>query len=98
SSLDFLPFRDGVSKATLFSDSESGAEVAVLRYEPGATVPRHVHAGVETILVLEGSQRDERGVYGSGTLLVNPKGSRHAVHSPDGCTVLAIWEKPVVFE
>jgi anti-sigma factor ChrR (cupin superfamily) len=96
--LTFSPFRDGIGKATLYADPESGAEAAVLRYEPGAQVPVHRHVGTEYILVLEGSQEDERGVYRAGTLLVNPPGSRHAVRSPEGCIVLAIWTKPVVFE
>jgi anti-sigma factor ChrR (cupin superfamily) len=57
-----------------------------------------LHEGCEYILVLEGAQEDERGVYPAGTFLVNEPGSRHSVKSPEGCTVLAIWAKPVVFE
>ena len=37
--------------------------LAILRYEPGARVPRHRHAGLETIMVLEGTQSDENGDY-----------------------------------
>jgi len=45
--------------------------------------------------VLRGSQRDERGLYGAGTLVVNEPGSTHQVTSDDGCIVLVIWQKPV---
>jgi anti-sigma factor ChrR (cupin superfamily) len=90
-------FRAGVDIATLYQ-AEDGHSAALLRYQPGASVPRHRHVGYEHILVLSGSQQDERGVYQAGTLVVNPPGSSHAVSSGPGCIVLAIWERPVAFE
>lgn len=98
SQVELAPFRAGVEKGRLFHDVETGEEVAVLRYQPGASVPPHRHDGYEYIFVLEGSQKDARGSYGPGTLVVNPPGSEHAVESPDGCVVLAIWQKPVRFQ
>lgn len=95
--LDFQPFRDGVQKARLFFDPSDGAEVAVLRYAPGAAVPRHRHAGREFLLVLEGSQEDEDGVYAAGSFVVNHPGTSHQVRSEDGCVVLAYWASPVQF-
>jgi anti-sigma factor ChrR (cupin superfamily) len=68
-----------------------------LRYQPGAKTPPHRHTGVEHIYVLRGSQRDERGVYETGTLVVNETGSSHQVASDDGCVVLVLWQKPVEF-
>jgi len=70
---------------------------ALLRYAPGATVPRHRHEGVEQIYVLIGAQRDERGEYGAGTRIVNPRGSIHAVSSSEGCVVLVVWERANTF-
>lgn len=70
---------------------------ALLRYQPGAKIPRHLHVGVEFLLILRGSQRDERGDYQAGTFLVNPASSSHAIESDAGCIVLAIWERPVKF-
>jgi anti-sigma factor ChrR (cupin superfamily) len=55
------------------------------------------HVGYEHIFVLAGSQQDENGVYGSGSFVVNPPGTRHKVSSKSGCIVLAIYEKPVRF-
>jgi len=92
--LDFEPFRDGVEVCHLVRGEPA---VAVLRYAPGAQVPRHVHRGLETILILQGSQRDERGVYGAGTVIFNTEGSEHAVASDDGCVVLVQWQRPVAF-
>jgi anti-sigma factor ChrR (cupin superfamily) len=95
--VDFQPFREGIEKARLHHDEQSGEEVALLRYQAGASVPSHEHMGAEYILVLEGSQRDARGRYPAGTLVVNTEGSRHSVDSDEGCVVLAIWRKPVRF-
>jgi len=93
-SLTFEPFREGIEICHLVTGEPA---VALLRYQPGATVPRHQHSGLETILVLQGSQRDEFGTYGVGTLVINQVGSRHAVAADDGCVVLVQWAKPVEF-
>lgn len=70
---------------------------ALLRYQPGATVPAHRHAGVEIIHVLAGSQRDAAGEYGAGSIKVNLPGTAHDLASDTGCVVLIVWEKPVEF-
>jgi anti-sigma factor ChrR (cupin superfamily) len=90
----FAPFREGVE---IFWIREGSPALALLRYAPGAGVPRHRHVGLETILVLEGAQSDEAGRYGAGQLVVNQPGSEHSVWSDEGCLVLIQWEKPVAF-
>ena len=90
----FEPFRDGVEICRLAGDP-AGASTALLRYAPGAAVPLHEHTGLETILVLEGSQSDEHGRYPAGSFVANPAGSRHSVRSEEGCVVLIQWERPV---
>ncbi len=90
----FVPFRHGVDICQLRAPDPA---VALLRYAPGASVPRHVHTGLETILVLEGVQSDERGHYPAGTLVLNPAGTVHSVWSREGCVVLIQWERPVRF-
>lgn len=88
-------FRDGVEIHRLWGDADKDGESAVLlRYAPGGVVPAHRHEAVEEIFVLRGSQRDRSGTYPSGSHVVNPSGSSHAVESPDGCVVLVIWQKP----
>ena len=91
-------FRPGITASWIYQDGESGAAAAFLKYEKGAGAPAHQHIGFEHILVLDGSQSDENGHYGAGTVLISPPGTRHSVHSAEGCVVLAIWEKPVAFE
>ncbi len=69
--------------------------MALLRYAPGASVPRHRHAGLETVIVLDGEQSDERGSYPAGSLVLNAEGSAHSVRSEGGCVVLIQWQRPV---
>lgn len=92
--LAFETFREGVDVHYLWRPEE-GPVWAFLRYEAGASVPRHRHTGLETIIVLEGSQSDDHGTYGAGSVICNPPGTTHAVWSEDGCTIFIQWEKPV---
>ncbi len=98
---EFRRFHPGVEILPLYGidhgDPESrGPSAALLRYQPGASIPEHQHAGYEHILVLRGSQEDQSGRYVRGTCVINPPGTRHAVKSTEGCLVLAIWNRPVV--
>lgn len=89
--------RKGVMLRVLFQDPSSDYSVGLIRYEPGASVPLHLHTGDEHIYVLSGSQQDERGLYTAGSYIYNPQGSQHSVSSQEGCMVLAHWHKPVQF-
>ena len=90
----FRPFRDGVD----ISEIKTGTPaVALLRYQPDASIPYHMHRGLETILVLEGVQSDEFGDYPAGSVILNPEGTKHSVWSTDGCVVLIHWQQPVQF-
>lgn len=90
--LPFEYFREGVDIHHIKTGEPA---IALLRYAPGAKVPRHRHTGLETILVLEGQQTDERGTIYQGDLAINPEGSVHSVRSETGCVVLIQWERPV---
>jgi anti-sigma factor ChrR (cupin superfamily) len=94
--LAFEELRPGVDIHVLH-EVPDGARAAILRYAPGAVVPAHRHEGHEYIYVLEGEQNDERGRYGAGSFVVNEPGMTHRVQSEHGCTVLIIWQRPVVF-
>ena len=91
---EFAPFRDGIDICVL---QDGVPQVALLRYAAGSRAPRHRHKGLETVLVLDGSQSDENGHYPAGSLVLNPPGSTHSVWSEEGCVVLIQWAKPVVF-
>jgi anti-sigma factor ChrR (cupin superfamily) len=91
------PFREGVEIYFLYGDGIQGPSAALIRYQKGASVSLHEHTGYEHILVLAGSQQDHHGTAISGTLSINPPGTRHELTSGAGCIVLAIYEKPVKF-
>ena len=93
--LAFEAFREGVTIHWIRRFEGEAPGVALLKYEAGASVPRHLHVGLETILVLEGSQSDETGRYTTGSFIVNAPGSEHSVWSEDGCVVLIQWDRPV---
>jgi anti-sigma factor ChrR (cupin superfamily) len=92
----YEPFRTGVDICWLEKGAtDNDPSLALLRYAPGASVPRHRHPALETIMVLEGSQSDEAGEYGTGDVVLNPAGSVHSVRSAGGCVVLIHWTRPV---
>jgi anti-sigma factor ChrR (cupin superfamily) len=96
-SLTWERLREGVEVSWLYRNGAHGPAAAYLRYAPGAGVPHHLHAGYEHVFVLSGSQSDKNGLHRAGTLVVNPPGTSHAVLSEEGCLVLIIWERPVIF-
>jgi len=96
--LPWAPFRDGVEVSWLYRNGDHGAAAAFMRYAPGARIPLHLHAGYEHILVLRGSQTDQRGRHAAGTLIINPPGTMHDLVSDEGCVVLIFWERPVILD
>ncbi len=91
--------RVGVEIIPLYDTRDSepdGAAAAIVRYKPGAVVPRHVHGGYEIVFVLEGTLVNDTGAHKRGTLEVYPPGSSHRLESPEGCVFLVVWDKPVV--
>jgi anti-sigma factor ChrR (cupin superfamily) len=94
--LDWQPFHPGIEIYPLYEPQNDGSQAALLRYRPGASVPRHRHPGFEHIFILSGQQTDENGSHAAGSLVINAPGSCHSVVSETGCIVLAIWEKPVI--
>lgn len=95
--LAWHPFHPGIEIHRLYGGHDDGPAAALLRYQPGAEAPVHMHEGIEHILVLHGAQEDEHGHYAAGSLLISPRGSIHHVRSLGGCVVLAIWQRPVRF-
>lgn len=96
--LPWKPFQPGVDIYRLYGDGETGSSAALLRFRAGGRVPTHEHSGYEHILILSGSQVDENSRADAGMLIINPPGTSHGVLSENGCIVLAIYEKPPLFD
>jgi anti-sigma factor ChrR (cupin superfamily) len=69
---------------------QGDARTVLVRYAPGAVVPRHRHVGDEQIFVIEGSVTDDTGTCAAGDYARRPPGCVHTVRSPGGALVLAI--------
>lgn len=80
--------RPGVHWKVLWE--ENGRKAVLMRYAPGATIPRHRHLGDEQIFVLEGSVSDDSGTCATGGYARRPPGCVHSVSSREGALVLAI--------
>jgi len=94
---DWKPFQPGIDCYPIYETDNGGPAAMLLRYQPGARAPVHLHQGFEHIFVLSGSQSDERGLHKAGSFTVQTPGSEHHVYSEEGCVVLAIWERRVSF-
>lgn len=69
---------------------EGDRRTVLVRYDPGAVIPRHRHLGDEQIFVIEGSVADDTGTCKAGDYARRPPGCVHTVHSPGGALVLAV--------
>jgi len=86
----------GVETKTLYAEA-SGRQTVLLRLAPGARLPDHRHVGVEQSFVLEGALADEEGTCTAGNFVWRRPGSVHHAWSPDGCVLLAIFDRPNEF-
>jgi len=65
----------------------------VVKFAPQSAFSGHVHGGGEEFLVLEGVFSDQHADYPAGYYVRNPKGTGHAPHSDEGCTILVkLWQ------
>src|SRR5580704_16844552 len=84
------PMLTNIKAKTLWSDPASKRRAQLTRFEPGAVLPMHRHAGDELLYVIEGSITDESGTTAAGSVGYRPNGCVHSVTSKNGATVFAI--------
>ena len=101
-----LPWQEtkfsGVYTKTLFFDHATGQLTALVKMDPGAHLPDHEHPLIEQTYVLEGYLEDLEGIdqglrVGPDEFVWRPATSRHAVHTRDGCIMLAMFLIPNKF-
>ncbi|MDX2272961.1 MAG: cupin domain-containing protein [Cyanobacteriota bacterium] len=78
----------GVVVAILHEDPQRRQRTALLKAAPGSHYPWHRHAGVEEILMLEGSLVVGEQVFRAGDYLRSDPGSVHGPHTEEGCLFL----------
>ena len=78
---------------------DNGAQVSLLRINPGGDVGKHSHTGDEYTVILSGSFSDEDGIYLAGDFLIRDKHQQHRpVASKDcACICLTSVEAPIQF-
>ena len=87
----------GIRIKVLYRNEEAGEMTCLLKWEPGARLPFHIHPELEQSLVLEGSFSDHDGICRAGEYVWRHAGSMHETFSEEGCTILAVYRKPNVF-
>lgn len=80
----------GVDAKTVWVDDASHRRALVVRFGPGAALPRHVHDGDEVLYVLEGAVSDDHGTVEAGNVGYRPPGCTHTVRSEGGALSLAV--------
>ena len=87
---EWQPMSDTIKVKSLWSDPASKRRAQITRFETGAILPMHLHAGDEFLYVIEGSISDESGTTAAGSVAYRPNGCVHTVTSKTGATVFAI--------
>ena len=86
----------GVQRQRLEQDDDNPPVervTTIVRFAPQSSFSGHVHDGGEEFLVLEGIFSDQHADYPAGYYVRNPKGTGHAPHSDEGCTILVkLWQ------
>jgi quercetin dioxygenase-like cupin family protein len=89
---------DKVYMKVLYQDKAKGELTCLVKLEPGAKLPMHVHPELEQAFVLEGSMWDHDGICRAGEYVWRTAGSYHENQSDEGAVVLAIYRKLNIFQ
>jgi quercetin dioxygenase-like cupin family protein len=88
-------FHEKVGKAIyrkeLFTDSDTGMLVRLVRYPAGVINPRHTHPCGHGMYVLEGHLVTHKGTYGPGSFVWFPEGETMEHGASDDGDVIAVF-------
>lgn len=85
---------DGFWMKPLFEDAERGEKTLLMKVDPGAYAPVHIHPGeMEQIYVLEGVLYDQDGTLGPGDFCCRESGAPHEAGSLQGAIVLLVYSR-----
>jgi quercetin dioxygenase-like cupin family protein len=86
----------GMSVHPLAGDRTAGAELMLVRMDPGSVLPEHHHGGCEEVFLLEGSCVSEGQAMSAGDYHRAPFETEHApTTTATGCTMVVINRYPV---
>ena len=71
----------GVELMLLHKDEQTGGVVVLRKFQPGVTIPAHIHPQAnENAYILSGEWEESGVVYREGTFFFAPKGELHGPH------------------
>lgn len=83
-------FAEGISVKDL--GSSNGQSIQLVKFDPGASFPRHKHSGPEFIYMLEGEAFQDGNLICRSMIAIAAKDSEEShFHSPKGCTFLLLY-------
>ncbi len=87
----------GVELCVLHRNAETGGVTVLRKFQPGITVPAHVHPlANETVYVLQGEWLEDGVAHPAGTCFFAPKGVRHGPHGARGEVIsLTVFDGPL---
>lgn len=87
---------DGIwVKVLRFDEATKRAPTFLLKFDAGASYPKHSHPAGEEAFVLEGEVSFGERHLGAGDYLYTPVGGVHGVYSAEGCVLLFIVPEEV---
>lgn len=91
--LPFPGYTGDITIRPLNGDYALGPSMILLRMEPGAVIPAHLHKkAAEVLCILEGDFINENKTYGSGDFLHSKPGTVHGPHTTKrGCSILVLY-------
>jgi quercetin dioxygenase-like cupin family protein len=83
-------------RKNLFTDSETGMEIRLVRYPAGIINPLHTHPCAHGMYVLEGTLVTHAGSYGPGSFVWFPEGEamEHGASAAADVVVVFVTNKP----
>lgn len=90
----WFEFRPNLQKLILAGAPET-QHIALLWYTvPDGKVGLHLHRKTESVYVIDGTQKDAKGVYPTGSVYFNPPTSGHEIKDSSGFFILAYASPP----
>ncbi|SNS14247.1 ChrR Cupin-like domain-containing protein [Noviherbaspirillum humi] len=96
SELDWVPAREGVSRA-VYRDHPAGGRTYLVRLAAGTTSGAHRHGAEEEVLVLEGRVDIGGHVLVKGDFIYTEGGEVHDVQALEDALILVSTSKPIEF-
>jgi anti-sigma factor ChrR (cupin superfamily) len=91
--LPFPGYTGDIKIRPLNGDYELGPSMILLRMQPGAVIPPHLHKkAAEVLCILDGDFINENKTYGPREFLHTRPGTIHGPHTTkDGCLLLVLY-------